>query len=39
LGIGSIFRGSIPFLTANVLTLMLICIFPQLTLWVPSLFN
>ncbi len=38
LGIGSIFRGSIPFLTANVLTLILICIFPQLTLWVPSLF-
>ena len=38
LGIGSIFRGSIPFLTANVLTLTLISIFPQLTLWVPSLF-
>jgi tripartite ATP-independent transporter DctM subunit len=39
LGIGSIFRGSLPFLTANVLTLILICIFPQLTLWVPSFFD
>ena len=38
LGIGSIFRGSIPFLMANVLTLILICVFPQLTLWVPSIF-
>jgi tripartite ATP-independent transporter DctM subunit len=38
LGIGSIFKGSIPFLTANVVTLVLICLFPQLTLWVPSLF-
>ena len=38
LGIGSIFRGAMPFLAANVLTLILICIFPQLTLWVPSLF-
>lgn len=39
LGIGSIFRGTIPFLAANVLTLILISIFPQLTLWVPSLFS
>ncbi len=38
LGIGAIFRGTLPFLAANVLTLILICIFPQLTLWVPSLF-
>jgi tripartite ATP-independent transporter DctM subunit len=38
LGIGSIFRGSAPFLIANVMTLILISIFPQLTLWVPSLF-
>ncbi len=38
LGIGSIFRGSIPFLMANILTLVLICLFPQLTLWVPSFF-
>jgi len=38
LGIGSIFRGATPFLTANVLTLILISIFPDLTLWVPSLF-
>jgi len=39
LGIGSIFRGTMPFLTANVITLILISIFPQLTLWVPSLFS
>jgi len=38
LGIGSIFKGSIPFLSANIITLILICVFPQLTLWVPSLF-
>jgi len=38
MGIGSIFRGAIPFLAANVLTLILISIFPQLTLWIPSLF-
>ncbi|MEE8479225.1 MAG: TRAP transporter large permease [Candidatus Neomarinimicrobiota bacterium] len=39
LGIGTIFRGTAPFLAANILTLILISIFPQLTLWVPSLFN
>lgn len=39
LGIGSVFRGASPFLAANVLTLILICIFPQLTLWVPSLLS
>jgi len=38
LGIGSIFRGTLPFLVANVLTLILISIFSQLTLWIPSLF-
>ncbi|MFC2135792.1 TRAP transporter large permease [Bacteroidota bacterium] len=38
LGIGSIFRGTLPFLAANVLTLILLSIFSQLTLWIPSLF-
>lgn len=38
LGIGSIFKGALPFLLANVLTLILISIFSQLTLWIPSLF-
>lgn len=38
LGIGTIFKGTAPFLAANILTLILISIFPQLTLWVPSLF-
>ena len=39
LGIGSVFRGTAPFLAANVLTLILISIIPQLTLWIPSLFQ
>ena len=38
IGIGSIFYSAAPFLFANVLTLILISVFPQLTLWVPSLF-
>lgn len=37
LGIGTIFKGTAPFLAANILTLILISIFPQLTLWIPSL--
>ncbi|MDE0533289.1 MAG: TRAP transporter large permease [Albidovulum sp.] len=37
IGIGQIFLGAAPFLLANVLVLFLICIFPQLVLWVPSL--
>ncbi|MCY4543250.1 MAG: TRAP transporter large permease [Rhodobacteraceae bacterium] len=38
LGIGEIFVGAAPFLLANVIVLFLICLFPQLVLWVPSLF-
>lgn len=38
MGIGEIFLGAAPFLMANVLVLILMCIFPQLVLWVPSLF-
>ena len=38
LGVGSVFRGVLPFLLANLLTLLLISIFPQLTLWLPALF-
>ncbi len=37
LGIGAIFRGALPFLAANVLTLFLIVLFPSLVLWLPSL--
>ena len=37
LGIGTIFRGALPFLAANVLTLVLIVLFPSLVLWLPSL--
>jgi len=36
LGIGTIFRGALPFLAANVLTMFLIVLFPQLVLWLPS---
>ena len=37
LRIGIIFRGALPFLAANVLTLLLIVLFPSLVLWLPSL--
>lgn len=36
LRIGTIFRGAFPFLLANVVTLILIAVFPQLVLWIPS---
>lgn len=35
--IGAIFYGALPFLAANVVTLILISIFPDLILWLPSL--
>ena len=38
MGIGQIFLGAAPFLLANVAVLFLICLFPQLVLWIPSLF-
>ena len=38
LGIGTIFRGAMPFLLANIITLILITYIPQLILWLPSLF-
>ena len=38
MGIGQIFVGAAPFLLANVIVLFLVCIFPGLVLWVPSLF-
>ena len=37
LGIGAIFRGALPFLVANILTLILIVLFPSLVLWLPSI--
>ncbi|MGI9232649.1 MAG: TRAP transporter large permease [Woeseiaceae bacterium] len=36
LGIGEIFIGAAPFLFANFLILILICVFPALVLWVPT---
>jgi tripartite ATP-independent transporter DctM subunit len=38
LGIGAIFRGAMPFLLANIITLILITYIPQLILWLPSIF-
>lgn len=37
LSIGKIFLGAAPFLVGNVVVLILICVFPQLVLWIPSL--
>ena len=37
LGIGTIFRAAVPFLLANLITLLLIILIPQLSLWLPSL--
>jgi tripartite ATP-independent transporter DctM subunit len=37
LGIGTIFRGALPFLAANVLTLVMIVLFPSLVLWLPKI--
>ncbi len=36
MGIGQIFVGAAPFLLANVLVLVLICLFPELVLWIPT---
>ncbi len=38
LGIGTIFLAAAPFLLANLIVLIAITFFPQLTLWLPSLF-
>lgn len=37
LGIGRIFRGALPFLLANIITLLLISFLKPLTLWLPAL--
>jgi tripartite ATP-independent transporter DctM subunit len=36
LGIGTIFRAAVPFSLANVITLVLITLIPQISLWLPS---
>jgi tripartite ATP-independent transporter DctM subunit len=38
LGIGTIFRAALPFLLANIITLILITYIPQLSMWLPALF-
>jgi tripartite ATP-independent transporter DctM subunit len=37
LGIGTIFKAALPFLMANIITLLLITYIPQLCLWLPTL--
>ena len=37
LGIGQVFRGAAPFLFANVVTLVLISVFPALVTWLPEM--
>ena len=36
LGIGTIFLGAMPFLAANVTTMFLCIVFPELVLWLPN---
>ena len=36
-GIGTIFKGALPFLSANFVMLILIALFPFITTWLPSL--
>jgi tripartite ATP-independent transporter DctM subunit len=38
MGIGPIFVGALPFLAANVLTMIVCILFPALVLWLPSVF-
>jgi tripartite ATP-independent transporter DctM subunit len=38
LGIGTIFRAALPFLLANIITLILITYIPELSMWLPTLF-
>ena len=37
LSIGKIFRAALPFLAANIITLLAITYIPQLTMWLPNL--
>ena len=37
MGIGPIFMGALPFLTANVFTMILCILFPDLVMWLPGL--
>ena len=37
MGIGQIFVGAAPFLAANTFVLFLICIFPDLVMWIPNM--
>ena len=39
LSIGEIFRGAAPFLVTNVVVMLLAILFPQVVLWIPSLFG
>ena len=37
LSIGKIFKGAAPFLVANIITLVLVAIFPNIVIWLPTI--
>ena len=37
LSIGKIFKGAVPFLIANIITLLLIVLFPNIVIWLPKI--
>ena len=37
ISIGKIFKGAAPFLLANVLTLLIVIIFPEIVMWLPTI--
>mgnify|MGYP000734095948 CR=1 FL=1 len=37
ISIGKIFKGAAPFLLANVLTLLLVILFPEIVMWLPTI--
>ena len=39
ISLGTIYRGIMPFLVAELIRLLLLTLFPQLTLWLPSVLH
>ncbi|SVD19578.1 uncharacterized protein METZ01_LOCUS372432, partial [marine metagenome] len=37
ISVGKIFKGAAPFLFANIITLLLIIIFPDIVMWLPTI--
>ena len=36
IGLGTIFKGVVPFVVADVVRIILLCLFPAIALWLPS---